>query len=147
MATPPTTKNDSTAQNAPADAPFDPLAFPKDLLDAQLREATLYTELHALQAKLPWSREPHEGWAGDKERKRDGRPATEGWSEEEATTYDKLWVDLRKATAAVPGHAWWERCEKEGIKGASLVAARMALKHAEGTVPAPLQQADVEAAA
>ncbi|MEU9744657.1 hypothetical protein [Streptomyces niveus] len=132
---------------APADAPFDPLDFPKDLLDAQLSEATLYAELHALQAKLPWSREPHEGWPEDKERKRAGRPATEGWSEEEAAAYDKLWVDLRKATAVVQGHAWWERCEQEGVTGAALVAARMALKHAEGAVPTPLHQADVEAAA
>ncbi|MFG2435779.1 hypothetical protein [Streptomyces sp. NPDC048508] len=131
----------------PADAPFDPLAFPLDLLDTQLREATLYAELHALQAKLPWSREPHEGWPDDKERKRAGRPATEGWSEEEAAAYDKLWGDLRAATAAVQGHAWWERCEKEGIKGGALVAARMALKHADGAVPASLQQADVETAA
>ncbi|MCX4920055.1 hypothetical protein [Streptomyces sp. NBC_00687] len=132
---------------APADAPFDPLAFPKDLLDAQLREATLYAELHALQTKLPWSREPHEGWPDDKERKRAGRPATEGWSEEEAAAYDELWVDLRKATAVVQGHAWWDRCESEGIKGGALVAARMTLKHADGAVPASLQQADVEAAA
>ncbi|MER7980456.1 hypothetical protein [Streptomyces sp. NPDC095817] len=43
---------------APVDASFDPLSFPQDLLDAQLREATLYAELHALQAKLSWSREP-----------------------------------------------------------------------------------------
>lgn len=109
----------------------------------------LYAELHALQANLPWSREPYEGWADDKERKRSGRLATEAWQEEEAATYDKLWVDLRKATAVVPGHAWWSRCESEseGIKGAALVAARMALKHAEAAVPAPLQQADVEAAA
>ncbi|MGW6487642.1 hypothetical protein [Streptomyces sp. NPDC055056] len=132
---------------APADAPFDPLDFPKDLLDAQLREATLYAELHALQAKLPWSREPHEGWPDDQAWRRSDRPATEGWSEGEAAAYDKLWVDLRNATAAVQGHAWWGRCEKEGIKGGALVAARMALKHVDGAVPASLQQEDVEAAA
>ncbi|MET7826960.1 hypothetical protein ABZT23_20010 [Streptomyces sp. NPDC005386] len=132
---------------APAGAPFDPLAFPLDLLDAQLLEATLYAELHVLQAKLPWSREPHEGWLDDNERKRAGRPATDGWSEEEAAAYDKLCGDLRAATAAVQGHAWWERCEKEGIKGGALVAARMALKHADGALPAALQQADVETAA
>ncbi|MGQ4347998.1 hypothetical protein [Streptomyces sp. SAS_275] len=45
------------------------------------------------------------------------------------------------------GHAWWERCESEGIKGGAMVAARMALKHADGAVPASLQQEDVEAAA
>ncbi|MET9411595.1 hypothetical protein ABZX90_38525 [Streptomyces sp. NPDC002935] len=145
MTTPPTPKDDSSAQAAPADAPFDPLKFPKNLLDAQLREATLYAELHARQAQLPWSREPYEGWAGDPDRKRRGRPSTDGWSKDEADTYDKLWEDLREATAAVQSHTWWDQCESEGIKGAALVAARMALKHADGAIP--LQQADVETAA
>lgn len=53
--------------------------------------------------------------------------------------------DLRKATAAVQAHPWWERCEQEGIKGADLVATRMALKHADGAVP--LRQEDVDATA
>ncbi|MER7980455.1 hypothetical protein [Streptomyces sp. NPDC095817] len=44
-------------------------------------------------------------------------------------------------------HAWWKRCDSEGITGEALVAARTALKHAEGAVPAALQQADVETAA
>ncbi|MFE2534936.1 hypothetical protein [Streptomyces sp. NPDC059371] len=145
MTTAPTSKDDSSAQATPADAPFDPLAFPKDLLDAQRREATLYAELHAHQAPLPWSREPHEGWAGDPDQKRRGRPSTDGWSKDQADTYDKLWEDLRKATAAVQSHTWWDRCESEGIKGAALVAARMALTHADGAIP--LQQADVETAA
>ncbi|MEU1076298.1 MULTISPECIES: hypothetical protein [unclassified Streptomyces] len=131
--------------SAPADAPFDPLDFPKDLLDAQFAAATLYGQLHALQGKLDWSREPHEGWAGDPDRKRQGRPATDGWTEDQAATYDRLWIELREATAAVQSHKWWGRCESEGVKGAALVAARMALKHADGAVP--LQQSDVEAAA
>ncbi|MET7600499.1 hypothetical protein ACWERY_29760 [Streptomyces sp. NPDC004082] len=135
----------SKDSSAPADAPFDPLDFPQDLLDAQLRAATLYGRLHALQAKLAWSREPHEGWAGDPDRKRKGRPATDGWSADEAAAYDRLWFELREAAAAVQRHAWWDRCESEGIKGAALVAARIALKHADGAVP--LQQTDVETAA
>lgn len=42
-------------------------------------------------------------------------------------------------------HPWWQRCTSEGIKGAALVAARMALKHADGA--APLARGDVDAAA
>ncbi|MGW7134544.1 hypothetical protein ACWGIA_40260 [Streptomyces bobili] len=140
--TTPASKDDSPA---PVGVPFDPLKFPKDLLDAQLLAATLYGQLHTLQKKLSWSREPHEGWAAEPDRKREGRPATEGWPPAEASAYDTLWTDLREATAAVQSHTWWDRCETEGIKGAALVAARMALKHADGAVP--LQQSDIEAAA
>ncbi|MFF3312791.1 hypothetical protein [Streptomyces sp. NPDC002952] len=135
----------SKDSSAPADAPFDPHDFPQDLLNAQLLAATLYGRLHALQEELAWSRDPHEGWAGDPDSKRKGRPATDGWPEEQAATYDKLWIELRQAMAAVQSHKWWDRCESEGIKGAALVAARMALKHADGAVP--LQQTDVETAA
>lgn len=54
MTTTPAPKDTAT----PADAPFDPLDFPKDLLDAQLREATLYAELHALRCWAPMTTPP-----------------------------------------------------------------------------------------
>ncbi|GHD53982.1 hypothetical protein GCM10010335_67970 [Streptomyces galbus] len=44
--------------------PLDPLDFPQTLHDAQSRAA----ELHAQQERLPWSREPHEGWPAVEER-------------------------------------------------------------------------------
>ncbi|MFI8206649.1 hypothetical protein [Streptomyces sp. NPDC085937] len=143
---------------APDPAPFDPHAFPDDLVAAQRTAAELYAALHALQARLPWSREPHEGWPAETERGRErpGRPASPGWSQEEAAEFDRLLERLRAATAAVQTHAWWERCDREGIKGQALVAARMALKHAEGAVPArsvpaaegaALEQDDVRPAA
>ncbi|MDX2697264.1 hypothetical protein PV416_28150 [Streptomyces ipomoeae] len=45
-------------------------------------------------------------------------------------------------------HEWWETCDRRGIKGDALVAARMALKHADGAVPAlSLRQEDVDATA
>ncbi|MGW4087040.1 hypothetical protein ACWEGS_28810 [Streptomyces sp. NPDC004822] len=137
---------------APDPAPFDPHAFPDDLVAAQRTAAELYARLHALQARLPWSREPHDGWPAEPERGRErpGRPATPGWSETDAAEFDRLREELRAATAVVQTHGWWERCKQEGVQGAARVAARMALKHAEGAVPvqgASLEQGDVRPAA
>lgn len=126
---------------------FDPHDFPADLIAAQRTAADLYAQLHALQARLPWSRVPHEGWPEETERGREhsGRPASPGWTEEEAGAYDRLFAVLREATAVVQCHPWWERCKSEGVQGNALVAARMALKHADGAVP--LARGDVDAAA
>ncbi|MEU4038406.1 hypothetical protein [Streptomyces collinus] len=50
-------------------------------------------------------------------------------------------------------HDHWEQCRAYGVKGADLVDVRQALKHAEGAVPAPaedaapLAQGDVRTAA
>ncbi|MEV6404132.1 hypothetical protein AB0M58_14455 [Streptomyces bobili] len=132
-------------EQAPAEEkPFDPHDFPDDLRAAQLRAAELYAELHAYQATLPWSREPHAGWPEETERGKErlGRPETPGWTAEQSTEYDRLFEALREATAAVQGHPWWKRCGKEGIKGSALVTARQTLKHAKGAVP--LRQEDVE---
>ncbi|MFE4829947.1 hypothetical protein [Streptomyces sp. NPDC056672] len=110
--------------------PFDPHDFPQDLRTAQLRAAGLYAEIHARQARLPWSREPHPGWPETKERGREssGRAASPGWDPADAAAYDELWADLRKATAAIQGHQWWEICRAKGVNGPALVAARQALK-------------------
>ncbi|MFJ9580692.1 hypothetical protein ACIRQF_30415 [Streptomyces sp. NPDC101191] len=126
----------STPAPAAEDQPFDPKEFPKDLLDAQLKLAELYAALHAHQAQLPWSREPDDGWPEEPERwHRRGRPETTGWKAGDAETYDRLWEDLRKAAEAVQGHEHWKLCQKHGVEGFALVAARQALKHAEGAVP------------
>ncbi|MGV9509367.1 hypothetical protein ACWDQZ_27580 [Streptomyces tendae] len=141
----------STPAPAPApedsSAPFDPHAFPSDLVAAQRQAAELYAALHAYQETLPWSREPHPGWPDETERgrTRSGRPESPGWSDEQAARFDKFLEDLRKATELVQGHRWWKRCTEEGIKGADMVAARQALKHAEGAVP--LAREDVDTAA
>lgn len=132
------------------DAPFDPHAFPGDLLAKQCEAAELYAALHAHRKTLPWSREPHKGWPAESERGREhrGRPASPGWTNKEAAEHDGLFEALRKATAAVNAHDWWETCDRHGIKGDALVAARMALKPADGAVPAlPLRQGDVDATA
>ncbi|MFF8399875.1 hypothetical protein [Streptomyces sp. NPDC016172] len=128
-------------------APFDPHAFPADLRAAQRTAAELYAALHAHQATLPWSREPDPGWPDETERGRErpGRPASPGWTDEEAAEFDRLMEELRGATAAVQTHPWWKRCKAEGIEGPALVQARQALKHAKGAVP--LAREDVDAAA
>ncbi|MEU9925086.1 hypothetical protein AB0H51_28025 [Streptomyces griseoluteus] len=131
-----------------ADAPFDPHAFPADLLAAQLRLTELYAALHAHQAALPWSREPSEGWAAEEERgrQRSGRPETEGWAPDAAAKFDSLLKDLREAAATVQCHPHWKACQANGVVGPELVAARQALKHAPGAA-APLGQDDVRTAA
>ncbi|MET9776216.1 hypothetical protein ABZ023_18480 [Streptomyces sp. NPDC006367] len=130
-----------------APAPFDPHAFPPELIAAQRQAAELYAALHALQETLPWSREPHPGWPEVTERGREhlGRPASPGWPADAAAEFDRLMEELRAATAAVQCHRWWKLCEEEGVKGEALVDARQALKHADGAVP--LQHGDVETAA
>ncbi|MFC9280898.1 hypothetical protein [Streptomyces collinus] len=143
------TPKDPTAA-APATSeppPFKPHDFPADLLAAQRTAAELYAALHALQARLPWSREPHPGWpeVTERGRERPGKEPSPGWPEDDAAEFDRLLEDLRAATAVVQCHPWWERCKKEGVTGAALVEARQKLKHAKGA--ALLAQADVDAAA
>ncbi|MEU1466245.1 hypothetical protein ABZ467_37680 [Streptomyces sp. NPDC005727] len=99
--------------STPDPAPFDPHAFPSDLVAAQQEVARLSAELHALPARLPWSREPHPG-----------RPASPGWSEKEGAAFDRLRGELRTAAATVQGHHWWARCREQGVDGPAMVAAR-----------------------
>lgn len=144
----------STPAPAAEDKPFEPKDFPKDLLAAQRKLAELYAALHAHQARLPWSREADDGWPKEPERwHRRGRPATTGWDAADAEMYDQLWEDLCKTAEVVQAHEHWTLCKQHGVVGADLVAARQALKHAEGAVPASkkdeptLDQDDVEWAA
>jgi hypothetical protein len=139
----------STPTPSPEETPFDPHAFPVDLVDAQRELAEAYTALHTLQKRLPWSREPHPGWPDveDRGRERAGRAASPGWDPADAAAYDKLWEDLREAAAVVQGHRWWSTCRVNGLEGAALVDVRQALKTAKGAVPAALERADVTAAA
>jgi hypothetical protein len=116
-----------------SDAPFRPDDFPPDLVKAQHRLATLQAELQKVGKALPWSREPDDGWPKEPERwYRPGREGTVGWSADQAARYDQLWEDARQAAADVNTHEHWTRCAEAG---ADVVAARMALKHAEGAEP------------
>ncbi|MEU1502896.1 hypothetical protein [Streptomyces sp. NPDC005732] len=132
-----TTPAPAPAQASTEESPFDPHDFPQELREEQRRDAELYAELQALQARLPWSREPHDGWPEVEERGRasKGRAPSPGWKPDDAAAYDRLWEELRGATAAVQTHEWWGICERQGVKGADLYAARQALKHAPGAVP------------
>jgi hypothetical protein len=118
-------------------SPFDPHAFPKDLLDAQRQAAELHAEIQARQKRLPWSREPLPGWKAVEEhgRKRAGREDSPGWDPDDAKAYDKLREDLLEVTAFVTTHKWWKTCRNNGVEGPALVAARQALKRADGAVP------------
>lgn len=125
---------------------FDPFNFPADLISLQLRAATLYAELHEFQKTLPWSRVPHEGWqatgqGGGLQGYESSRPQTDGWTAEQGATYEQLFDGLRKATAEVQAHHHWHRCAID-----ITVRARMALKHAEGAVPARKTEAPPQAA-
>ncbi|MER7497073.1 hypothetical protein ABT033_31310 [Streptomyces pharetrae] len=134
----------AAASAQPDPVPFDPKAFPADLIAAQRTVAELFAALHAHQATLPWSREPHPGWTEETERGREqrGRPASPGWSEEDAAEYDRLFAALREATAVLQTHPWWGTCRANGVEGTDMVAVRQALKIAEGAVP--LRQDDVQ---
>lgn len=121
-------------------APFNPHDFPVNLIAAQRTAAELYAALHALQARLPWSREPHPGWPDEAER--GGRPASLGWDPMDAAEFDRLLGELRDATAGGQCHPWWVRCKAEGITGPDLVAARQKLKHAKDAVPLAPEHAD-----
>ncbi|EFL37263.1 conserved hypothetical protein [Streptomyces griseoflavus Tu4000] len=74
-----------------------------------------------------------------------GRPASPGWTDEQAAEFDRLIEELRAVTAVVQSHRWWKRCADEGSKGAEMVAAHMALKHAEGAVSLAREDADTAA--
>jgi hypothetical protein len=130
------------------DAPFDPHAFPSDLLDAQRELDGLYAALRAYQATLPWAREAHPGWEAEKERgrqERQGREETAGWGDEPAAMYDGLLRDIREKAEVVHCHSWWQRCRDEGFMGAAQVDARQALKQAAAAIP--LGRGDVDKAA
>ncbi|MFI5990364.1 hypothetical protein ACIBAC_00720 [Streptomyces sp. NPDC051362] len=143
MSTPTPAPQPATAE----ETPFDPYAYPPNLVKAQLRAATLYAELHRLQKALPWSREPHEGWPAVEERgrERSGRDASPGWGAETAAAYEKARAELLEAAAYVHTHDWWKTCRDHGVQGGKLVDVRQALKHADGAVPLVREDVDVAA--
>ncbi|MBG7704852.1 hypothetical protein HCJ76_44025 [Streptomyces sp. MC1] len=137
MSAPTPAPNDHTPSEPAEEQPFDPHAFPGDLVDAQRELAEAYAALHVLQKRLPWSREPHDGWPAEEEergRKHRGRPQSPGWAPDDAKAFDGLMAQLRDLTAFVQTHGHWKDCQTHG---ADLVAARQALKQAPGAVPAP----------
>lgn len=132
--------------------PSNPFNFPPDLIEAQKASAEAYETLHRYQATLPWSREPHEGWeapvpahGGALAGRQFSRPATQGWTAEQAAEYDRLWEACRTTSAAVFTHPHWET---ETVSGAPQFEARQALKRMPGALPArtAVEQGDLATA-
>ncbi|MER5950287.1 hypothetical protein ABT127_29995 [Streptomyces sp. NPDC001904] len=99
------------------------LDFPADLIDAQREILKIQTDLHALQQKLAWSREPNDAMRIDGWRPFE-RPATDGWSEQHAVTVDELRVKERDLATFIVCHAHWMAFE-----AAAQVKQRRVLKH------------------
>ncbi|MBO0655909.1 hypothetical protein J1792_24980 [Streptomyces triculaminicus] len=100
-------------------------SFPDDLREAQRELHQVSAELSALGKTLPWSVEPHEGWARPEGHWYPSeRPATSGWTEEQKNTVSALRARALELSIAVGTHAFWETVEPGKV-----VAARTALKH------------------
>ncbi|MFR0367503.1 hypothetical protein [Streptomyces sp. MCC20] len=131
----PSTTPPEAAGDAPAEQPYDPFAFPDDLVAAQKELHETYAALHRFQKELDWSAAPHEGFTDTERWRNTTRPATDGWTPEQTAEYERLWSKLRELTAYVAGHKHWELCPKD-----KAVEARQALKHVPGAAldPAPV---------
>ncbi|MFB6505544.1 hypothetical protein ACFC07_22365 [Streptomyces sp. NPDC056099] len=136
----------SDATDTPSD-PSNPFNFPPKLIEAQRAAAEAYEELRRYQAKLPWSREPHDGWeaptpahGGVLNGFQSSRPASPGWTDEQKAECDRLWEECRRTSAVVFVHPHWGNFE-----GPAQVEARQALKRMPGALPA-LKQDDLATA-
>lgn len=104
--------------------------FPADLVADQHELHQVQADLHALQQRLSWSREPSgalkiDGWRPFE------RPATDGWTADEAAAYDELQKRERDLATRIVCHPHWEQYE-----GPELVQKRSELKHLPDTQPA-----------
>ncbi|WP_051742320.1 hypothetical protein [Streptomyces xylophagus] len=122
----------TTPPETTAEKPYDPFAFPDDLTAAQKELHETYAALHRFQKELAWSSAPHAGFNDTDRWRNAARPATERWTPDQKTEYERLWSKLRELTACIAGHKHWENCPQE-----KAVEARQALKHAPGATPDP----------
>ncbi|MEU1377994.1 hypothetical protein ABZ442_30720 [Streptomyces triculaminicus] len=100
--------------------------FPRDLREAQRDLHQTHAELTALGKTLPWSVEPHEGWARPKDHWcPSSRPATSGWTEEQKSAIAALRARALELSISVSTHPFWDSVETGRV-----VEARMALKRA-----------------
>ncbi|MFJ7209474.1 hypothetical protein ACIQWR_38835 [Streptomyces sp. NPDC098789] len=117
----------------------DTSSFPDDLLQLQERLHRAHAEHRAYLADLPWSVEPCTGWArGERFSHRGDVPDSPGWSDEQKTTVDRMWAEIRELSIAVVDHRHWATVAREDV-----VAARMQLKK----LTRPIAPADVTEAA
>ena len=104
--------------------------FPQDLLDAQRELHETRAALHALQKRLPWSREPHDGLEEKQGWRQFSRPATSGWPAEDAAEFDRLRKREYELSAFIVGHQYFA-----GFGGPEAVAKRSQLKHETAVQP------------
>ncbi|MFE6892055.1 hypothetical protein [Streptomyces sp. NPDC057694] len=97
--------------------------FPAPLIDAQREILQIQTDLHALQTKLAWSREPNDAMKIDGWRPFE-RPATDGWSEQDAIRVDELRGRERELATFIVCHRHWS-----SFSGPDRVTQRSVLKH------------------
>ncbi|QKZ20306.1 hypothetical protein [Streptomyces chartreusis] len=113
--------------------PFDPLAFPADLVKAQRALVAAYAALHAFTTApgLPWAVEPGGGWddSGTGLWRETKRPGTDGWTDEQRSEHARLWAEVRRRAIEVSCAPHWEavraHCSPQDV-----VEARQALKQA-----------------
>ncbi|MFJ1827431.1 hypothetical protein [Streptomyces sp. NPDC088178] len=102
--------------------------FPQDLRDAQAALHQTWNTYEQYAATLPWSAEPMPGWEGDKQLHSSYRSHKEdspGYTEEQAAEVRRFQDELRRLSAEVVAHLFWD-----SVDAGDRVAARMALKHA-----------------
>ncbi|MEU6016896.1 hypothetical protein ABZ826_23460 [Streptomyces sp. NPDC047515] len=102
--------------------------FPQNLRDAQLALHQTRAAYEQYATTLPWSAEPMPGWEGDKQLHSSYRSHKEdspGYTEEQAEEVRRFQEELRRLSAEVATHPFWE-----SLSGPDLVDARMVLKHA-----------------
>ncbi|QLE75868.1 hypothetical protein FGW37_03590 [Streptomyces rectiverticillatus] len=96
----------------------------QDICDAQHQLHEAHAELAALCQTLPWSVEPHEGWARPRAHWHPTeRPATDGWTQEQQDAVAALRARAVELSLAVSAHPFWGTVERGDV-----VAARMTLK-------------------
>lgn len=106
----------------------DNFSFPQDLLDAQVALLEARAAYEGYARALPWAAVPMPGWEAEKQLHttyRSSRPASPGYTEEQAAEVERLRSRLVEISATVTVHPFWESVDRENV-----VAARMALKRA-----------------
>lgn len=110
--------------------------FPSELLDAQRELHETRAQLHALQERLPWSREPHDGVEDKHGWRKFSRPATSGWPAEDAAEFDRLREREYELASFIVGHRHFA-----SFDGPTAVAKRSQLKHQAAAQPTRISAA------
>ncbi|KUF17386.1 hypothetical protein [Streptomyces silvensis] len=99
--------------------------YPGDLLALQSELDGLRARRAELMRSLPWSVEPMDAVSDTQRWRPYERPASPGYSAEEAAEWDELARREQQLAIAITTHPFWE-----GVAAEEQMAARSALKHA-----------------